>query len=71
MKYRALNFFRQLGLMLLVIWAVVSLVTLLIELVPMIDGENIDEVNVVRRDGLDFGRDGTKIGEQFGVTECR
>jgi len=34
MKYRVLNFLRQLGLMLLVIWTVVSLVTLLIELVP-------------------------------------
>src|SRR5436190_15000756 len=34
MKYRLRNFFRQLGLMLLVIWTVVSLVTLLIELVP-------------------------------------
>src|SRR5215470_10575785 len=34
MKYRLLNFARQLGLMLLVIWTVVSLVTLLIELVP-------------------------------------
>lgn len=34
MKYSILNFARQLGLMLLVIWTVVSLVTLLIELVP-------------------------------------
>jgi ABC-type dipeptide/oligopeptide/nickel transport system permease component len=34
MKYKFLNFARQLGLMLLVIWTVVSLVTLLIELVP-------------------------------------
>jgi peptide/nickel transport system permease protein len=34
MKYRLLNFSRQLGLTLLVIWTVVSLVTLLIELVP-------------------------------------
>ena len=34
MKYRILNIARQLALMLLVIWTVVSLVTLLIELVP-------------------------------------
>ncbi len=34
MKYRLLNFTRQLTLMLLVIWTVVSLVTLLIEIVP-------------------------------------
>ena len=34
MKYRILNILRQLALMLLVIWTVVSLVTLLIELVP-------------------------------------
>jgi len=34
MKYKFLNFLRQLSLILLVIWTVVSLVTLLIELVP-------------------------------------
>ncbi len=34
MKYKVLNFIRQLALMLLVIWTVVSLVTLLIEVVP-------------------------------------
>ncbi len=34
MKYTILNIARQLGLMLLVIWTVVSLVTLLIEIVP-------------------------------------
>lgn len=34
MKHKLRNFFRQLALMLLVIWTVVSLVTLLIELVP-------------------------------------
>src|SRR5947209_3262758 len=34
MKYKVLNFARQLALMLLVIWTVVSLVTLLIEIVP-------------------------------------
>lgn len=34
MKYKFLNFVRQIALILLVIWTVVSLVTLLIELVP-------------------------------------
>jgi ABC-type dipeptide/oligopeptide/nickel transport system permease component len=34
MKYKLLNFARHLALMLLVVWTVVSLVTLLIELVP-------------------------------------
>jgi peptide/nickel transport system permease protein len=34
MKYKLLNFARQVGLLLLVVWTVVSLVTLLIELVP-------------------------------------
>lgn len=34
MKYRLISFVRQLALMLLVIWTVVSLVTLLIEIVP-------------------------------------
>lgn len=34
MKYKLLNFVRQLAVMLLVIWTVVSLVTLLIEIVP-------------------------------------
>jgi peptide/nickel transport system permease protein len=34
MKYKLLNFARHLGLMLLVVWTVVSLVTLLIQLVP-------------------------------------
>jgi peptide/nickel transport system permease protein len=34
MKYKLVNFSKQLGLFLLVIWTVVSLVTLLIELVP-------------------------------------
>ncbi len=34
MKYKVLSIARQLGLMILVIWTVVSLVTLLIELVP-------------------------------------
>ena len=34
MKYKLLNFAKQLGLLLLVVWTVVSLVTLLIEIVP-------------------------------------
>jgi len=34
MKYKLLNFARQIGLLLLVVWTVISLVTLLIELVP-------------------------------------
>lgn len=34
MKYKLKNFARQIGLLLLVVWTVVSLVTLLIELVP-------------------------------------
>src|SRR5215213_459857 len=34
MKYKILNFLRQVGLLLLVVWTVVSLVTILIELVP-------------------------------------
>ncbi|MBA2606089.1 MAG: ABC transporter permease [Acidobacteria bacterium] len=34
MKYKVLNFLRQFALLLLVVWTVVSLVTLLIELVP-------------------------------------
>ena len=34
MKYKILNFARQIGLLLLVVWTVVSLVTLLIELFP-------------------------------------
>jgi peptide/nickel transport system permease protein len=61
MKYKFLNFSRQLGLMLLVIWTVVSLVTLLIELVPgspatailgeTATQEQIDNFN--RKHGLD------------------
>ncbi len=34
MKYKLLNFAKQIGLLILVVWTVVSLVTLLIELVP-------------------------------------
>jgi len=34
MKYKLLNFARQIGLLLLVVWTVVSIVTLLIEIIP-------------------------------------
>lgn len=61
MKYRILNIARQLGLMLLVMWTVVSLVTLLIEAVPGTPAtailgetatqEQIDNFN--RKHGLD------------------
>ena len=61
MKYKLLNFARQLGMILLVIWTVVSLVTLLIELVPgkpatailgeTATQEQIDNFN--RKHGLD------------------
>lgn len=61
MKYKALNFIRQLALMLLVIWTVVSLVTLLIEVVPgdpatVILGETATQEqieNFRKRHGLD------------------
>lgn len=61
MKYKVLNFVRQLALMLLVIWTVVSLVTLLIEVVPgdpatVILGETATQEqieNFRRRHGLD------------------
>lgn len=61
MKYKILNFFKQLGLLLLVVWTVVSLVTFLIELVPgdpaiAILGENAtaEQINNFRRThGLD------------------
>jgi ABC-type dipeptide/oligopeptide/nickel transport system permease component len=61
MKYKLLNIARQLGMILLVIWTVVSLVTLLIELVPGTPAnailgetatqEQIDNFN--RKHGLD------------------
>jgi peptide/nickel transport system permease protein len=61
MKYKLLNFARQIGLLLLVVWTVVSLVTLLIELVPgspanailgdQASAEQIDNFN--RKHGLD------------------
>src|SRR5690606_32255555 len=61
MKHKILHFLRQLGLTILVVWTVVSLVTLLIELVPgkpatTILGETatfeqIEDFN--RRHGLD------------------
>ncbi len=61
MKYKLLNFIRQLALMLLVIWTVVSLVTLLIEVVPgdpatVILGETATQEqieNFRRKHGLD------------------
>ncbi|HEX8288113.1 MAG TPA: ABC transporter permease [Pyrinomonadaceae bacterium] len=61
MKYKILNFARQLALILLVIWTVVSLVTLLIELVPgdpatTILGETASQqqiANFNRKHGLD------------------
>jgi ABC-type dipeptide/oligopeptide/nickel transport system permease component len=61
MKYKILNFARQAGLILLVVWTVVSLVTLLIELVPgdpakAILGENLTPeqyANFRQKHGLD------------------
>jgi peptide/nickel transport system permease protein len=61
MKYKIINFFKQLGLLLLVVWTVVSLVTFLIELVPgdpaiAILGENAtaEQINNFKRThGLD------------------
>ncbi len=61
MKYKILNFLRQVGLLLLVVWTVVSLVTLLIELVPgdpaiAVLGDNAtpEQINNFRaRHGLD------------------
>lgn len=61
MKYKFLNFAKQLGLLLLVVWTVVSLVTLLIEIVPgdpatAILGENATPeqiANFNQKHGLD------------------
>ncbi len=61
MKYKLVNFAKQLGLLLLVVWTVVSLVTLLIEIVPgdpatAILGENATPeqiANFNRKHGLD------------------
>jgi len=61
MKYKLLNFAKQFGLFLLVVWTVVSLVTLLIEIVPgdpatAILGENANSeqiANFNRKHGLD------------------
>src|SRR5215204_1190276 len=61
MKYKILNFLRQVGLLLLVVWTVVSLVTLLIELVPgdpaiavLGDNATSEQINNFRaRHGLD------------------
>ena len=73
MKYKLLSFARQFGLMLLVIWTVVSLVTLLIEIVPgdpatVILGETATQEQIENfraRHGLDqpafffsYGEDG-------------
>jgi peptide/nickel transport system permease protein len=61
MKYKILSFARQIGLLLLVVWTVVSIVTLLIEIIPgspaiaalgdNATAEQIDNFN--RRHGLD------------------
>ena len=61
MKYKLINFAKQLGLLLLVVWTVVSLVTLLIEIVPgdpatAILGENATPeqiANFNQKHGLD------------------
>jgi len=61
MKYKILNFARRLGLLLLVVWTVVSLVTFLIEIVPgrpstAILGENATAEQIEqfeRKHGLD------------------
>lgn len=61
MKYKFINFAKQLGLLLLVVWTVVSLVTLLIEIVPgdpatAILGENATPeqiANFNQKHGLD------------------
>lgn len=61
MKYKLINFARRLGLLLLVVWTVVSLVTLLIEIIPgrpstAILGENATPEQIEqfeRKHGLD------------------
>jgi ABC-type dipeptide/oligopeptide/nickel transport systems, permease components len=61
MKYKLLNFARRIGLLLLVVWTVVSLVTLLIEIIPgrpstAILGENatLEQIEQFeRKHGLD------------------
>jgi ABC-type dipeptide/oligopeptide/nickel transport system permease component len=61
MKYKILNFARRVGLLLLVVWTVVSLVTLLIEIIPgrpstAILGENATPEQIEqfeRKHGLD------------------
>lgn len=80
MKYKLQNFARQIGLLLLVVWTVVSLVTLLIELVPgtpatAILGEQatIEQIeNFNRKHGLDkpaffFSYDAAKGFEWHGA----
>lgn len=61
MKHKVFSYLRQIGLLLLVVWTVVSLVTLLIEIVPgdpatAILGENANAVQIANfraRHGLD------------------
>jgi len=74
MKYRLQNFARQLALMLLVIWTVVSLVTLLIEIVPgdpatVILGETATQEQIENfrtKHGLDRPAFFFSYGEQSG-----
>ena len=83
MKYKLINFAKQLGLLLLVIWTVVSLVTLLIEIVPgdpatAILGENATPeqiANFNQKHGLDkpafFFSIKSETGFQWHGTENR
>src|SRR5258708_17226687 len=76
MKYKLLNFARQLALMLLVIWTVVSLVTLLMEVVPgdpatailgeTATQEQIDNFN--QKHGLDRPAFFVSYGSQKGLS---
>ncbi len=76
MKYRILNIARQLGLILLVMWTVVSLVTLLIEFVPgspatAILGETATQEqinNFDRRHGLDRPAFFLSVSAETGIT---
>ena len=83
MKYKLINFAKQLGLLLLVVWTVVSLVTLLIEIVPgdpatAILGENVTPeqiANFNQKHGLDkpafFFSIKSETGFQWHGTENR
>ena len=83
MKYKLINFAKQLGLLLLVVWTVVSLVTLLIEIVPgdpatAILGENATPeqiANFNQKHGLDkpafFFSIKSETGFQWHGTENR